>query len=608
MHHRVPTGWRERRAVRWSLPGSAQLVIGALFAGLSGSQAVAGQLAFTNATSTCGVTPVVSDWEALYFEYPPFTVVFKGGGAVGDFNNDGFQDLFVVPGANGSNAPDQLYINNGDGTFTERGAEWGVNYAHFGAGAAVGDFDGDGWLDLFVLSWGPLTGDPIPGDHRLYRNNGNGTFTNVAVQAGVNHTGGTPDGYGAAFGDYDLDGDLDLAVSGYYSPFYEDGGASRLFRNNGDGTFTDVTKTAILYDISQARGYSSAFADMDGDGYPELLWVADFWTSKYLINNGNGTFSEATAAAGVGLDSNGMGCAVGDFNNDGKLDWYVTSIHGGAPTASGNMLYMNQGSHHYVEQSIPAGVNDGGWGWGTVPVDIDHDTNLDIIATNGFFQALWQHDTTRVFLSRGDGTFADVAAQVGLIHDGQGRGMARFDVDNDGDQDIVIFGMDLSAQLFRNDLSGPDTHWLRMFFDSSAAPGLAPNGYGTRVWAKVGEQTMMRYVDGGCHYQAVSELSAHFGLGSHTKVQPLTIRWANGKQTQIAEVNADQHIVVHYLPADLDGDCKVGQADLGLLLSGYGCKPPTSPCLGDLNGDGKTDQADLGLLLSKYDKTCISGL
>jgi len=342
---------------------------GALLCGLCvlmlSERVVASDLKFSDQTLASGVDSVhlPSYWMLISPVIMPSMIA---GGAIGDFNNDGNQDIFVPTG--GEN-PDQLWINNGDGTFTDRASAWGIAYEHMGVGTAVGDYNNDGWLDIFVTSFGPATGQLRPGAHLLYRNNGNGSFTDVAVVAGVNRSSATAaDGFGAAFGDFDLDGDLDLVVLSWRPA--TDG--NRLYRNDGDGTFTDVTDDAGLAGLIECRAFSPRFADMDGDRYPELLIAADFGTSRYLVNNTDGTFTDFTAGSGTGVDGNGMGATIADFNGDGLFDWYVTSIYTPNPLlgipGTGNMLYMNKGNHVYSESSALTGVKDGGWGWGTVAV------------------------------------------------------------------------------------------------------------------------------------------------------------------------------------------------------------------------------------------------
>ncbi len=497
---------------------------------------VCGQtLQFTDVTAQAGLN---APFAFAMTGVPPDMLSMPAGGAVGDFNRDGWPDVFVLCGGH---RPDALFINNGDGTFTDQAASWGVAVAHLGVGAAVGDYNHDGWPDIYVTSFGDPNSTGAPGQHKLYRNNGDGTFTDVAAAAGVAWTSlSMPDGWSAAWGDYDHDGDLDLAVAGWMNG----SGGNKLFRNNGDGTFTDVT-SVLNFDMTPVRGFAPRFCDMDGDLWPELLWVADFETSKYFINNRDGTFTEYTQPAGVGLDTNGMGQTVGDFDNDGRIDWYVTSIWR-SPTIGGNMLYMNQGNHSYQELSRTAGVNDGGWGWGTVAVDLNHDGWLDIVETNGWWSG-HVGEMNRVFLNNADGTFSEVAASVGMTFTGQGRGLVSLDYDRDGDMDILVFANDGNLALYRNDLSGPDTHWLEVRLDTSQRSDLPPDGIGARIEVTAGGLKQVRLIDGGSNYLSNSEPIAHFGLGASTTVQHVRVFWPDGTVTQRTRVPADRRITLRPL-------------------------------------------------------------
>ena len=474
-------------------------------------------LQFSDQTGAAGISAI----HAIPADapYPPMV----GGGVVGDFDNDGWQDILVLMG--GVEA-DRLYMNNGDGTFTDRATDWGIAVAHQGAGASVGDYNNDGWLDIYITSYGPQA--PAPGNHRLYRNNGDGTFTDVATQAGVNMTTATiADGFGSAFGDYDLDGDLDLAVACWANGM----GGNRLFRNNGDGTFTNVTASVLQYDMTPVQGFSPRFTDMNNDRYPELLFVADHEGSKYFRNDRDGTFTEMSGPANVSHELSGMGTTTGDFNNDGIVDWFVTAVYDGIdPATRGNMLYINiAGNHRYYEISESANVSDGAWGWGAVAADFNHDGLLDLGETNGW-NSPWTNRMNRLWINNGDDTFDELANTTGFNFAGQGRGLVNFDYDGDGDQDMLVFANQESIRLFRNDLSGTDTNWIRVFLDTNADPVLAPNGFGSRVIVTAGGQKQYRYIDGGCNYLSVSELSAHFGVGSAATVD-VRVEWSDGSIT-----------------------------------------------------------------------------
>ncbi len=519
------------------------------------------------------------------------------GGAAGDFNNDGHLDLFII---GGSASTDHLYINDGTGNFSDEAAAWGVDRAHTGSGVAVGDYDNDGWLDLMVTSQG-LPNQPRPDVHILYRNNGDGTFSDVTAAAGL---GGSynpfnlVDTFSPAFGDYDLDGDLDLAVAGWY-------GGSKLFQNNGDGTFSDVTVAALDADMTDVRAFAPRFVDMDGDRYPEILWVSDFETSKYFRNDGDGTFTNMTPANGTGLDSNGMGNTFGDYNNDGIFDWYVTSRIGTngipGPGASGNMLYMGTATPHvFSEESVSRGANFGFWGWGAVSLDIDHDGYLDIFATNGFSSSGLDMTPSRMYLNDGTANFVDIASQCGMDDGGQGRGVVHGDFDGDGDEDIFLINCRQKHVYYRNELDGDDINSITLDFDTSAVDNLAPNGFGTRVQFVSDSHTQLRYLDGGSNYLSQSELSVHVGLGSDADAD-ITISWANGDVTNLVSVQPGRYTITALsCPADLTGDGSLNFFDISEFLTMYLAQHPQA----DLSGDGQFNFFDVSAYLVAYQGGC----
>jgi enediyne biosynthesis protein E4 len=437
------------------------------------------------------------------------------------------------------------------------------------------------------------------GKNKLYRNNGNGTFTDVAVQAGVNVTGTTiSSGYGCSFGDYDLDGDLDLCATAWYAPAV----ANRLFKNNGDGTFTNVSGTAVVFPAN-TWGFQSRFADMDHDGWPDLLVSADFGTSRYYVNNGNGTFADMTVASGTGLDQNGMGQTIGDVDNDGDLDWYVTSIFLDLQqpnSGEGNKLYRNDGNHQYTEVSAAAKVDNGGWGWGTVAVDLDHDTLLDLVEVNGRpANAEFTGEQEYVFQNLGDGNFAESALFCGLTYQAEGKSLAQIDYDRDGDMDLAITFNGGLAKLYRNDST--TGAWLHLALDTTNNKLLAPHGFGARVTATVGRDTYLRYMDGGPAFLNTSEWALHFGLGSATVIDELRIEWPRGYVTTLNGVAINQHVVIASpVLGDLDADGNVGSSDLAVLLGSWGTVPTAFGLRADQDGDGVVGSADLALLLGQW--------
>ena len=533
------------------------------------------------------------------FVIPAVQIYMTAGLAVGDFDNDGDQDIYWI---SGGLEPDKLFINDGSGVFTDEAAAWGLTDLHGGSGAAVGDYNGDGFVDIYVTSFGPsgLRGGG-PGFNRLYKNNAGAFFTEVAAEAGVNYSAqDTSSGYGAAWGDYDLDGDLDLVVTAWK----DNADGNRLYRNNGDETFTDVTETALGDAIDGVRGFAPGFADMDDNLFPELLVAADFGTSRYFYNNGDGTFTDTTEASGTGIDDNGMGQAVGDFDNNGLLDWYVTSIYYDVNPPGhhlGNTLYMNQGNHQYLEVGADSGTNDGGWGWATIALDLDNNGNKDIIEVNGWpLPGKYIGERAKLFYNNGDGTFAEIAEAAGLDSTGQGRGAAWLDVENDGDLDVLISNYVGPLECFSNQTVGLG-NWIRFKFDTSTNPLIAPDGYGTKVRVDADGQTYTGYLNGSPSFLATSELSIHLGLGSSTVIDELRVHWTRGQVTTMQQVDVNQ-ILVLTAPelGDLDADGFVGIVDfLGLLLLwGPVMDPPGLAA--DLDNDGLIGIGDFLILLANW--------
>jgi len=512
----------------------------------------AAQLTFTDATAASGLvhthTPLV-DQPGL---------MLAGGATPGDFDRDGWVDLFVP---SDGNQADRLFMNQADGTFVDEAAAWQLNELYRGVGCNAADYDSDGWLDIYVTSMGDVPTSPQNGMHRLYHNETGKSFANVAEAAGVNNTqqvSNQPDGMGVCWGDYDLDSDLDLWVAGLFftgSSTSETAG-TRLFRNEGDGTFTDVSVSSEMF-TDTIRGFGALFVDIDGDRYPELCAAGDFGTSSYFKNDADGTFTKmAWYLPGGDKVHNGMGTTLADFDRDGDPDWFVTAIWPAwfFSGPDGNRLYMNDGngSHHFSTSAPEVGVDDGGWGWGAAANDFDHNGLADIVHTNGWpyvdfvtgydFTA----DPTRLFLQNdGGGVFTDNAASAGITHTGQGRGLVTWDPDRDGDMDVLIVTNRGAMQYFRNEVSGPQTNWLSVRLDSSGNPALAPDGLGSKVQVFATEEVFQTaWLTGGSNYLSRSEYLMHFGVKGLSAVERVEVSWADGFKTVLADVSSNQEVVV----------------------------------------------------------------
>ena len=513
---------------------------------------------FTDLTTEAGIDFKHTDGSSGRFY---FLEELGSGAAFFDYDNDGSVDIYFVngadlPGFQSEQPPtNALYRNNGDGTFTDVTQAAGVGDTGYGVGCCIGDIDNDGDLDLYVTNFGK---------NRLYRNNGDGTFTDIADQANV-----ADERWGAscAFADYDDDGDLDIYVTNYVQFQLEKnktckikgvltycqpqdfvGEADVLYRNNGDGTFTDVTQAVGVYQ-PRSRGLGVVWGDYDNDGALDLYVANDTNENHLFRNNGDGTFSDMAFYAGVALSENGemesgMGVDFGDYDNDGLLDLIVTNFQDEVAT-----LYHNDGDGFFTDVSYLSGTGDktfSSLGWGTCFFDYDNDGAKDIFIANGHVYAnveLFNDQTTyaqpnHLFRNLGDGRFQEVAA--GLTQKASSRGAAFADYDNDGDIDMLITNSNGRPQLLRND-GGNRNNWIKV-----RVVGTASNraGIGTRVKVVTGDTSQIAAVKSGSGYLSQNDLVVHFGLGTTTVIDKISVTFPSGRVSKIERVPVNQLIEI----------------------------------------------------------------
>ncbi len=488
--------------------------------------------------------------------------LIAAGVAVGDYNGDGWLDLYLAQGNSGVS---KLYENRSQGgafNFVDVAADAGVtgDVTDKASGPAFADYDGDGDLDLFV---GSVENTPF----RVYENLGDGSFNEITAASGLASIG-RENNIGVAFGDYDADADLDLFISHWTFTADElPAGSSRhLWQNGGDGTFSDVSEaTQISAGVIEKPidyTFSPTFADIDNDGDSDLLVVADNHTSQVLINNGDlggglYTFAYATDR-NVITDEAGMGSSVADFDNDGDLDWFVTSISlgdsvGDRPTKdnngglnlTGNRFYRNAGNGVFVDETESTGVQKGYWGWGSCAADFNNDGYLDIFHVNGMDDPntnAYLEDPSRLFINNADGTFTEYAEPLGLIDTKSGRGVTCFDGDQDGDIDILVANNNDSATLFRND-GGNQLNYVNVRLNNAA-----PNTHaiGARVYVTSEGVTQLREIHNGSNYVSQNPAEQHFGLKNATSIDNMRVVWPDGSATERSNISSYQRVTVTY--------------------------------------------------------------
>ncbi len=491
-----------------------------------------------------------------------------------DYNNDGYVDLYLVNGStleqlqHKSRAPgnehNHLYRNNGNGTFTDVTESAHAEGNGWGFGCAAADYDNDGNTDLLVTTFGP---------NILYHNNGDGTFTDVSNRSGL--AGGNIWHTGAAFADYDGDGLLDVYIAGYLDfnvlhpelktceyrgvqvhacgPLGYKGAPDALYHNNGDGTFTDVTMKAKVVDRALYFGFSVVFEDLDGDERPDIFVANDSNPNYFYRNRGDGTFEENAMAAGLAYNSDGkemssMGIAVGDYDNDGRTDLFVTTF------ANDNyVLFHNDGKGLFSDMSFQSGVGESTvsfLGWGAFFVDYDNDGFKDLFAANGHVYPEVDGKLNRevyrepllLFHNSKNGKFqeSDEAAGLRRLPAHSARGAAYCDYDNDGDLDIAVSNIDERPQLLRNE-GGNRKHWLEMRLVGTRSNR---DAIGARVKVRAGEIVQWDRVRTGGSYISGNDLRLHFGLEDHDSADSIEIRWPSGAIEKLENVPANRVLTI----------------------------------------------------------------
>jgi hypothetical protein len=562
--------WTRRRLLR-TIPAAfaPALLPGKLLSALPAAKAAAPFSRFTDVAHAAGLTDIV-----VYGELDSFTYIVESmacGCAFIDYDNDGWMDLFILGGRRLENTPsyatNRLYKNNRDGTFTDVTVKAGLRDTGWAQGVCVGDYNNDGFEDLFLTYYG---------QNRLYRNNGDGTFTDVTAKAGLLYPK-TRLSTGCTFVDYNRDGLLDLFVANYleidlatapkpsmdvvncnYEGVPVNCGPNGLpktrnflYRNNGDGTFTDVSKESGVEGFGGSYSLTAVSIDADEDGWPDIFVACDSTPSLLLMNNHDGTFREEAlfrgiALSGDGRQMSGMGVGVGDYNLDGHTDLVKTHFEN---QATG--LYRNDGKGNFEDVTTQAGLNKETRFISFAPglVDFDNDGYPDILVTTGtvypeLARVLPKYPARSpriLFRNRGDGTFVEMGAEAGegIAARHCSRGAAFGDFDNDGDMDVLIMNVNEPPTLLRND-APPGNHWIKIRLEGVKSNRSA---IGARVLARYGGKVQVQEVLSQSSFLSANDPRLHFGLGAAVTAD-IEIHWPLGAVEKYPGLAADQLVTI----------------------------------------------------------------